>query len=94
MTDGRKLFDKPVKNDLRTYDNTRKITVGQGDNYTFGYLLDYPCFKEYDKLITIDINKQQKLDADPKAVQQINCIGNLDRDRNTQFFLLLKKWKK
>ena len=93
MTDGRKLFDKPVKNDLRTYDNTRKITIGQGDNYTFGYLLDYPYFKEYDKLITIDISKQQKLDADPKAVQQINFIGNLDRDRNTQFFFIIEEVK-
>ena len=31
------------------------------------------------KLITIDLNKQQKLDVDPKAIQQINFTANLDR---------------
>ena len=34
------LFDQPVKNNLRTYDNIRKIATGQGDDYTTGCLLD------------------------------------------------------
>ena len=38
MTDRRNYFDQPVKNDLITYDNTRKIAVGQGDDYTIAYL--------------------------------------------------------
>ena len=39
MTDRQKnLFDQPVKNDLKTYDNIRKITTGQGDDYTTGSL--------------------------------------------------------
>ena len=42
MIDGRTSFDKPVKNNLRTYDNNRKITTSQGDDYTTGCLLDYP----------------------------------------------------
>ena len=40
--------------------------------------LDYSYFKKYN-LITIDLNKQQKLDAHPKAIQQINFTGNLSR---------------
>ena len=36
------FFDQPVKNDLRIYDNIRKITIGRGDNYTTSWLLDYP----------------------------------------------------
>ena len=32
MIDGRNVFDQPVKNDLRTYDNIQKIAIGQGDN--------------------------------------------------------------
>ena len=36
------FFDQPVKNDLRIYDNVRKITIGRGDNYTTTWLLDYP----------------------------------------------------
>ena len=46
--------------------------MGKGDDYTTGCLLDYPYFKKYYKLIAIDLSKQQTLDADPKAMQQIN----------------------
>ena len=47
MIDGRNSFDQPTKKDLKTYDNSRKITTGQGDNYTTGCLLYYPYFKKY-----------------------------------------------
>ena len=33
----KKFFDQPVKNNLRTYDNLRKIATDQGDDYTTGY---------------------------------------------------------
>ena len=51
-----------MEDDLRTFDDIRKIKIGQGDHYT----TDYPYFKEYDKLIAIYLSNQQKLDADPK----------------------------
>ena len=38
-TDGRNFFDQPVRNNLITYDNIRKIATGQGDDYTTGCLL-------------------------------------------------------
>ena len=39
LTDAQNAFDQPVKNDLRTYDKIRKISTGQGDDYTTGCLL-------------------------------------------------------
>ena len=69
MTDGRNYLDQRVKNDLKTYDNIRKSSIGQGDDYTTGCLLDYPYCKKYYKLIVIDLSKQQKLDADLKIIQ-------------------------
>ena len=69
MTDGRNYLDQRVKNDLKTYDNIRKSSIGQGDDYTTGCLLDYPYCKKYYKLIVIDLSKQQKLDADLKIMQ-------------------------
>ena len=39
MTDGRNIFDQPIKNHVKTYDNTRKVVVGQGDNYTTVFYL-------------------------------------------------------
>ena len=41
MIDGKNVFDQPVKSDMRTYDNIRKIATGQVDDYTTGCLLDY-----------------------------------------------------
>ena len=38
-------------------------------------------------MIAIDLNKQQALDAVPKAIQQIDFTANLDRDGNTRFYL-------
>ena len=70
MIDGQNFLNQPVKNDLGTYDNVRKITIGQGDDYTTGCLLDCPYFKENYKLIAKDLSKQQVLDADPKAIQK------------------------
>ena len=39
------FFDQPVKNDKITYENIRKITIGQGDDYTTDCSLDYTYFK-------------------------------------------------
>ena len=46
-----------------------------GDDYTTGCLLDQPYYKENYLLIAIDLSKNQALDADPKAMQQINFTG-------------------
>ena len=42
MIDRKNVFNQTIKNDLKTYDNIRKIASGQGDDYTTGRLLDYP----------------------------------------------------
>ena len=93
MIDERNFFDQSVKNNLRTNDSIRTIATGQGDDYTTGCLLDYQYFKEYYKLIAIDLSKQQKLNADPKAMQQINFTGNLERDGDTRIFFSFEEAK-
>ena len=77
----------------KTYQNTRKITTGQEDDYTTGCLLDYSYFKNH-KMIAIGLSKQQALDADSRAIQQINFTANLDRNGIQQCSSLLKKQKK
>ena len=84
---GINFFDQPVRNDKVTH-------LGQGDDYTTGCLLDYTYFKKYYKMIAIDLSKQQALDADPRAIQQINFTANLDKDGNTRFYLILKEANK
>ena len=78
MIDEKNFFDQPVKSSVRTFDNIQKIVTGQGDDSTNGCLLDYNYFNNYDKMIAIDLSKQQAIDADLKAIQQINFTGNLD----------------
>ena len=55
-------FDQPFKSYIKTYENIRKITTGQGDDYTTGCLLDYKYFKKQ-KLVAINLSKQQALDV-------------------------------
>ena len=89
MIDGQNFFDQPVKYNLRTYDNIRNIAVSQGDDYTTGCLLDYPYFKKYYKIIAIDLSKQQALDVNPKAIQQINFTASLEQDGNTTMLFII-----
>ena len=42
----------------------------------------------------IDLSKQQALDANPRAIQQINSTANLDRARNTRINFILEEAKK
>ena len=93
MIDGKSFFDQPIKNDKIRYENMRKIATGQGDDYTTGCLLDYAHFKNYYKMIVIDLSKQQTLDADPRAIQQIDFTASLDRGGNTRIYFILEEAK-
>ena len=93
MIDGKNFFDQPINSDLKAYDNIRKIATGYGDDYTTGCLLDYTYFKDYYEKIAIDLTKQQALDADPRAIQQINFMVNLDRAGNTIIFFIIEEAK-
>ena len=93
MIDGKNFFDQPVNNDKINYESIRKIATCQVDDYTTGCLLDYIYFKNYYKMIAVDLCKQQTLDADPEAIQQINFTANLNRAGIKRFYFILEKSK-
>ena len=93
MIDGKTFFDQPINSMTKTYENIRKIATGQGYDYTIGCLLDYTYFKDHYKMIAIDLSKQQSLDADPRAIKQINFTANLERARNTTVFFIIEEAK-
>ena len=93
MINGENIFDQPIKNNKVTYENIRKIATGQGDDYTTGCLLDYLYFADTYKMIAVDLSRQQALDADPRAIQQINFTANLDRAGNTRVYFILEEAK-
>ena len=56
-------------------------------------MVDYPYFKGNYKMIAIDLSKQQALDIDPRAIQQINVTANLDRAGNITMFFIIEEAK-
>ena len=93
MINGENFFDQAIKNNKVTFENIRKIATGQRDDYTTGCLLDYSYFIDTYKMIAVDLSKQQALDADPRAIQQINFTANLDRAGNTRVYFILEEAK-
>ena len=93
IINGENVFDQPIKNNKVTYESIRKIATGQGDDYTTGCLLDYSYSADTYKMIAVDLSKQQALDADPRAIQQINFTANLDRAGNTRVYFILEEAK-
>ena len=81
-----------MNDDTKTYKNIRKTGTGQGDDYSTGCLLDYLYLKDNYEVMEIDLGKQQTLDADTRAIQQINFTGNSDQAEGA--FSFLKKQKK
>ena len=66
--DGRNFYDQPINDSIKQYDEIRKISTGQGDDYTTGCLLDFAYFKNSYRLIAADLSKQEALDADSRAI--------------------------
>ena len=64
--------------------------IGKGEDYTAGSLLDYSYFLKH-KLIAVDLSKQKELDADPRAIQQIQF--NYMLPTNSTIYWVLKKSK-
>ena len=89
LIDGRDFYDQPISDQIRKYDEVKKVATGKGDDYTTGCLLDYKYFKENYQLIAVDLSKQKELDADPRAIQQIEFYGMLDT--NSQVCTVLEK---
>ena len=71
IIDRRNFYDNPIKSDIEKYRELKKVMTGKGEDYTTGSLLDYNYFKKHYKLVAVDLSKQKELDADLRAIQQI-----------------------
>ena len=94
--DGRNFCDQPINDSIRQYDEVRKISTGQGDDYATGCLLDFVYFEKNYRLLAADISKQKALDANSRAIQQIIFTGKIKATvANTRviIFYILEKSK-
>ena len=77
LIDGRNLYDQNISDQIKKYNEVRKLMTEKGDYYITGSLLDcYYSLKHY-QLIVVDLSKQKELDDDPRAIQQIEFYGKL-----------------
>ena len=95
LIDGRHFYDQQINDIIKQYDEVRKVSTGYGDYYTTGRLLDYAYFKDNYRIIAVDLNKQEALDADPRAIQQIVFQGVFGGENNTKIrlYTILEKSK-
>ena len=77
LINGRNLYDQPINDLVKQYNKIRKTATGQGDDHKTGFLLDYRYFKYHYKLIAVDLSKRKELDANSRAIQQIEFYGIL-----------------
>ena len=81
------FFDLPLKTEEEAYEKI--IDISRNNEYTTDNLLDYDYFKNYYKLIAVDLSKQQKLQENEDLIQQINFIGRLEQASNV--FIIIEK---
>ena len=91
IIDGRNFYDNPIESDIEKYRELKKVMIGKGEDYTTGSLLDFNYFKKHYKLVAVDLSKQKELDADPRAIQQIEFKYMLET--NSTIYWILEKSK-
>ena len=91
IIDGRNFYDNPIKSDIEKCRELKKVMIRKGEDYTTGSLLDYDYFKKNYKLVAVDLSKQKELDADPRAIQQIEFKYVLET--NSTIYWVLEKSK-
>ena len=89
--DGRNFYDQPINDLIKQYDEVRKVSTGQGDDYTTGCLLDFAYFEKNYRLIAADLSKQKALDADSRAIQQIIFTGKANAGAMIYYILVQSK---
>ena len=73
----KKFYDIAIDCNTKRHEEIGKLTIGQGEDYSTGCLLDYDYIKNHYRLIAADLSRQKELDADPKTIQQIEFVGQL-----------------
>ena len=89
--DERNFYDQPINDSIKQYDEARKVSTGQGDDYATEYLLDFAYFEKNYRLIVADLSKQKALDTDPRVIQQIIFTGKASK--NIVIYYILEQSK-
>ena len=91
IIDGRNFYDNPIESDIEKYREFKKVMIGNGEDYTTGSLLDYNYFIKHYKLVAVNLSNQKELDADTRAIKQIEFKYMLGT--NSTIYWILEKSK-
>ena len=66
-----------MDSNIKQYEEIRKSTTRQGEDYTAGCLIDQDYIKNHYRLIAVDLSRKKELDAYPKVIQKLDFAGEL-----------------
>ena len=89
IIDERNFYENPIESDIERYRELKKVMIAKGEHYTTGSLLDFNYFNKHYKLVAVDLSKQKELDADSRAIQQIE-FKYMIRTDSTIYWVLEK----
>ena len=91
IIDGRNFYDNPIESDIEKYRELKKCNDWKIRRLYYRILLDFNYFGKHCKLVAVDLSKQKELDADPRAIQQIEFKYMLGT--NSTIYWVLEKSK-
>ena len=71
MIDGRNVYDQAINDLIKQYNEVRKVSKEEGDDYRADSLLDYAYFKDSYRLTAVNLSNQKALDVVSRAIRQI-----------------------
>ena len=86
LINGRNFYDQPINNQIKKYDEIRKIATGKGDDYTTGCLLDYQYFKVHYQLIAVDLSQQIEFYGILNTNSQACTVLNKSKETVLEFY--------
>ena len=54
---GKHFYDQPIDSDIKLYEEIKKLTTRQGEDYTRGCFLDYEYIKDHYRLTAVDLSR-------------------------------------
>ena len=81
IINGKKVYGQTCDSDIKRYEEIRKLTIAEDEDYTTGFLLYYAYIKNRYRLIAVDLRRPKELDADPKTIQRIKIARGLIKTR-------------
>ena len=94
LIDGRNFYDQSINDLIKQYDEARKVSTGQSDDYTTHCLLDYAYFNDDYRLTAVDFRKKKALDADQRGIQPIVFQGVVgDDNKKIRLYTILEQSK-